>query len=347
MKAYVMAAGVGTRLEPLTLAVPKPMVPVCNIPIMEYNISLLKKNGLLDITANLHYFPEHIENYFKDGSSHGVRMSYSFEEELMGTAGGVKKMAGLSGLSAGDNAVVLSADVLTDINLGALIDFHKDSGSKATMALVEVDDTSEFGVVVTDNAGRITAFQEKPKKEEALSRLVNTGVYILEKEVIDLIPPETFYDFGKQLFPLLVKNNVPFFGFSAGSYWKDIGNISNYLGANFDAARGTIKTSFDSGKALRPGVVVSAGSHVDDGVVFSGAAVIGPGCTIEKGVSVKDSVLWSGVRVGKDASIDSCVIGSHCIIEAGCSIGKGSVIAGGNHIKKGSVLPENTMIPPA
>lgn len=346
MKAFVMAAGVGTRLEPLTLAVPKPMIPVCNVPIMEYNIELLKKYGLTDITANLHYFPEQIENYFKDGSSFGVNMDYSFEEELMGTAGGVKKMAGLSGLSAGENAVVLSSDVLTDIDLALLIKRHKDSGSKATIALIEVEDISEFGVVVTDNYGRITAFQEKPKNEDALSKLVNTGVYILEKEVIDLIPVETFFDFGKQLFPLLVKNKVPFFGFAAGSYWKDIGNIPSYVAANFDVAGGRVKTAFDHGKSVRSGVISGNHSHIDESAGFSGSAVIGAGCTIEKGVSIKDSVIWSGVRIGKDTSIDSSVIGSHCIIEADCVIGKNCVIASGNHIKKGSILPKNTLLQP-
>ena len=333
MKAFVMAAGVGTRLEPLTLAVPKPMVPVCNVPIMEYNIALLKKYGLTDITANLHYFPEQIENYFKDGTSFGVNINYSFEEELMGTAGGVKKMAGLSGLSAGENVIVLSADVLTDIDLASLIKFHKASGSKATIALIEVDDPSEFGVVVTDSDGRIASFHEKPKKEDALSRLVNSGVYILEKEIIDLIPPDRFFDFGKQLFPLLARGKVPFFGFSTGSYWKDIGNLPNYIAANFDAAHG--------------GVVTGKNCHIDASVEFSGSAVIGSGCTIEKGVSIKDSVIWPGTRIGKDTKIDSSIIGSHCIIEAACSIGKNSVIAGGNHIKKGSLLPDNTVLPPA
>lgn len=341
-----MAAGVGTRLEPLTLAVPKPMVPVCNVPIMEYNIELLKKYGLTDITANLHYFPEQIENYFKGGSSYAVNMSYSFEEELMGTAGGVKKMAGLSRLSSGENAIVLSADVLTDIDLASLTKFHKDCGSKATIALIEVDDPSEFGVVVTDCAGRITAFHEKPKKEDALSRLVSSGVYILEKEIIDLIPPDTFFDFGKQLFPLLVHGKMPFFGFVAGSYWKDIGNIPNYVAANFDVALGRIKTVFDHGMHIRPGVVAGKNSHIDESAKFWGSTVIGMSCTIEKGASIKDSVIWYGARIGKDTRIDSAVIGSHCIIEADCSIGKHCIIAGGNHIKKGSILPDNTVLPP-
>lgn len=347
IKAYVMAAGVGTRLEPLTLAVPKPMVPVCNVPIMEYNIELLKKYGLADITANLHYFPEQIEAYFKDGSDFGVNMRYSFEEELMGTAGGVKKMAGLSGLSAGGKAVVLSADVLTDIDLSELLKLHDKSGSKATIALVEVEDTSEFGVVVTDSSGRITAFQEKPRNEEALSKSINTGVYILEKEVIDLIPPETFYDFGKQLFPVLVREKVPFYGFAAGTYWKDIGNIPNYIAANFDVADEKIESSFRHGAKIKPGVIVGKGCHIDEKAGFEGSVVVGRGCTIEKDALINDSVIWPGTSIGKGSKIDSCVIGSSCVIEHDCVIGKNCVIAGGNRIKKGSVIPENTVLPPA
>ncbi len=333
MKAFVMAAGVGTRLEPLTLAVPKPMVPVCNVPIMEYNINLLKKHGLTDITANLHYFPEQIEKYFKDGSSFGVNMNYSFEEELMGTAGGVKKMAGLSGLSAGENAVILSSDVLTEIDLSMLLKFHRDKGSKATVALVEVGDTSEYGVVVTDSMGRITAFQEKPKQEEALSRTVNSGVYILEKDVIDLIPVESFYDFGKNLFPLLIRRQVPFFGLPSKAYWKDIGNIRNYISANFNIA-------------AKRKVVTGKNCRIDASAALDGTVILGDNCRIEKGAAIHNCVIWDGVRIGKDSMLENSVIGSGVTIDKGCSIGKHSVIANGNYIGDGSVLLENTFLPP-
>lgn len=348
MKAYVMAAGVGTRLEPLTLAVPKPMVPVCNVPIMEYNISLLKKHGLSDITANLHYFPEHIENYFKDGSAHGVRMAYSFEEELMGTAGGVRKMAGVSMLKEGERAVVMSADVLTDIDLSSLIKFHEERGSRATIALIEVEDTSEFGVVVTDDSGRITAFQEKPRNEEALSRMVNTGVYVLEKEVVDLIPPETFYDFGKELFPLLVSKGVPFFGYKSDCYWKDIGNISNYRLANFDVASGIVPAVTEKrGKIIRPGLFAGRSCRVDATAVISGTAVLGDNCTVESFARISDSIIWNDVHIEKDAVISSAVIGSRCLLKQGCSVGKGVVMGCGNTVGRGVIIPDNSVLPPA
>ncbi|MEK7377006.1 MAG: nucleotidyltransferase family protein, partial [Candidatus Margulisiibacteriota bacterium] len=240
MKAFIMAAGVGTRLEPLTLAVPKPMVPVCALPVMQYNIELLKKYGIKDITANLHYFPEQIQGYFKDGKDLGVSISYSYEEELMGTAGGVLKMA-LSCDKPFSSFIVLSSDVLMDIDLKKLIDFHKKNKALATVALVQVKDPCEYGVVILDDRSKVRAFQEKPKKEKALSKLANTGVYIFEKEILSMIPKDTFYDFGRQLFPELVKNKKAFYGYAASDYWIDIGTVHNYVKANLDLAGGKVK----------------------------------------------------------------------------------------------------------
>lgn len=336
-KAFVMAAGVGTRLEPLTLSVPKPLVPVCNVPIMEYNISLLRQHGFKDITANLHYFPDQIESYFGDGAAFGVSMRYSFEEELMGTAGGVRKMAGVADLKEGGRALVMSADVLTDIDISALVKFHEERGSRATIALIGVEDTSEFGVVVTEPSGRITAFQEKPRNEEALSRMVNTGIYVLEKEVIDLIPPETFYDFGKQLFPLLIEKGVPFFGFEAGCYWKDIGSIGNYKAANFDIAYEKLKTVFDHGKVHSPGKVIGKNTRMDQSVNMAGPVIVGTNCVIEKGACLNGAVIWNNVRVGGDSKITNSIVGDHSLIEGSCRINE-SVIASRKKIAKGSII---------
>jgi len=331
MRAFVMAAGVGSRLEPLTLAVPKPMVPICNIPVMEYNIRLLKKYGIKDITANLHYFPEQIEDYFDSGSNFGVKMIYSFEKELMGTAGGVKKMAKVSKYSGDGPVIILSADVLTNIDLGRLLAYHKKKKAAATIALIEVDDPSEFGVVVTDKSGRIRTFQEKPKKEEALSSLVNSGIYILEKKVVDLIPPDAFYDFGKQLFPLLVENGLPFYAYHSKAYWKDVGNVGNYKSANFDLLK-------------RP-LLVGKGSVISKKAKISGKVVIGDRCVIEDGAHIKDSIIWSDTVIGANVTIVSNIIGSNCNIGRDSFIKEGSVIANEVVVKPGSSIVDEPITP--
>jgi mannose-1-phosphate guanylyltransferase/mannose-1-phosphate guanylyltransferase/phosphomannomutase len=198
MKALILAAGYGTRLEPLTLAVPKPMAPIVNLPTMQHNIELLKQHGCREIVANIHYYPEQIENYFGDGHVFGVNIQYSYEERLLGTAGGVKRMAGIA--RAGETFVVLSSDALTSINLGRMLAYHREKKALATVALSRVADVREFGVVLHDESGRITGFQEKPDPAVALSDLANTGIYIFEPEILAMIP-DGFYDFGKQLFP--------------------------------------------------------------------------------------------------------------------------------------------------
>lgn len=235
MKALVMAAGVGSRLEPITQSIPKPLVPINGKPVMQYNIELLKKHGFTDITANLHYFPEQIKDFFGDGSKFGVKIKYSFEEVLLGTAGGVKKMASIAGISKNEAFLVMSSDILTNIDLSALSAFHLSKKALATLALAKVADTEHYGVVITDPEGRITAFQEKPKKGEELSNCVNTGIYIFEAAILDMIPENTHFDFGKQLFPKLVRDRLPFFGFDTDSYWIDVGNLNNYKKADSDA----------------------------------------------------------------------------------------------------------------
>ena len=216
MKALIMAAGYGTRLEPLTLAVPKPMVPIVNFPTMQHNLELLKKYGFTDVTANIHYHPEQIENYFGDGAKFGVNLSYSFEEKLLGTAGGVKLMAETIAKIDG-TFVVLSSDALTDINLHRLTEFHKQKKALVTVALCQVGDVREFGVVIQDETGRITGFQEKPAPEAALSSLANTGIYVFEPEILKLIPDGP-YDFGRQLFPQLVAEKAAIYGYKMVEY---------------------------------------------------------------------------------------------------------------------------------
>ncbi|MFA5839287.1 MAG: NDP-sugar synthase [Candidatus Margulisiibacteriota bacterium] len=328
MKAFIMAAGYGTRLEPLTIAVPKPMVPIVNIPTMQHNVELLKQHGLKEIVANIHYHPEQIENFFGDGNMFGVSLTYSYEEELLGTAGGVKRMASKIA-KVNDTFLVLSSDALTDINLGRLIAYHKEKKALVTMALCEMEDVSQFGVVERDEEGKILAFQEKPRPEEARSKFVNTGIYVMEPAILDLIP-KGHYDFGKQLFPELVANKSEIYGYQMVEYWSDVGSLEQYIQACYVAMRGGVRIRVP-GKKQAASTWIGAREAIAKSARFDGAVVIGDRCTIgnnvyiknsvigdkcviEDGTQVVGSVLWSDTFVGKEASINKSIIGSWCSI---------------------------------
>ena len=239
MKAMIMAAGVGSRLMPLTTEIPKPMVPMANIPLMESTVKLLHRHGFNDLICNLHYHARNISSYFGDGSEFGVSMQYSLEKELMGTAGGVKNCEWF----LDDTFIVISGDALTDIDLGGLLQAHRNKGALATIALKDVEEVEHFGVVITDEKGKIQKFQEKPRPEEALSHHANTGIYVFEPELFKHIPVRQFYDFGKQVFPHLVKAGAPFYGVPVKDYWCDVGSISTYCQAHRDILQQRVRTS--------------------------------------------------------------------------------------------------------
>jgi NDP-sugar pyrophosphorylase family protein len=362
MKAFIMAAGFGTRLEPLTLAVPKPMVYVANRPIMQHNLELLKKHGIVDICANIHYFPEQIEAYFGSGSEFGVKLSYSYEESLLGTAGGVRKMAEISG-GVDDTFVVLSSDALTDIDLDSLVAFHKRKGAIATIALYSVLDTSHFGVVVLDDKDKVTAFQEKPPVGKALTNLANTGIYIFEPEIMDLIPKNQFYDFGQQLFPRLVKGKKELYGYCMNEYWSDVGNLEQYTVANFDVLNQNIQTPMHLGQneegiwigdnvligkdvVLEPPMILGDGVQILDGSHIVGPTIIGDKTVVSGNSRITRSIIWSEVTIGAHCAIDESIIGCWCQLQDRVKIGVGSVLANRCRISKGSVVAPESRIKP-
>ncbi len=359
MKAMIMAAGVGSRLEPLTCNIPKPMVPIANRPAMEHIINLLAKNNIKQIGANLWYLPEKIQAYFKDGSEFGVELTYSLEKELMGTAGGVKKMEDF----LDDTFVIISGDALTDIDLWDLIDYHKDNGSMATIALKEVYNPRQFGVVITGDDGRIRAFQEKPEPAEALSRLANTGIYVFEPEIFDLIPAETIYDFGKQLFPTLVEKQAPFFGYQMDGYWCDIGSLNQYCLANYDVLRGQVKmevpgnwhpdaiyvgerTAIAPTSRIGSKVIIGNNCHIGHGVEIFGETVIGDNCIIEDNTSIFGSIVWRNSRIGREARLVESVIGSECYLKEETVIGAGVILGDSCVVESGSIVDANSKIWP-
>jgi mannose-1-phosphate guanylyltransferase len=343
LKAMVLAAGVGSRLEPLTIQTPKPLVPVANIPVMEHILKLLKEHNFTDICANLHYLPDQIQSCFGDGSRLGINLHYVYEKELSGDAGGVRACRSFLGDST---FIVLMGDLLTDADLTVVLNEHKRKGALASIALKQVKDVSHFGVALLDGKGFITGFQEKPSPEKALSNLASTGIYILEPAIFDHIPKEGQFGFGRQLFPSLVEKGLPVLGIEIDTYWSDVGTIAQYRSSNFDALaehihlslpgakqkRGTHnvwiadKASVHPDAKLNGNVLIGSGSNVKEGVELSGTVVIGSDCEIEAGARLQDCVIWDGARIGAKAHLIDSVVARHCQIESAAKL-TGEVVA--------------------
>lgn len=317
MKAMVLAAGLGTRLRPITYELPKPMVPVLDRPVMAHILRLLERQGFDEVIANLHYFPDTIRDYFGD------RIEYRYEEELLGTAGGVRNAAEFFG---DELVVVVSGDALTDVDLNALVERHRSSGGIATLTVKRVSDTREYGVVVHDSDGRIQGFQEKPDPAEALSDLGNCGIYCFSPEIFDFFPKEPFVDWAQDVFPRLLEHDVPFFVHETMDYWNDVGSLGELRQGTFDALEGALRLDIP-GEARGDGVVVDSGSDIDaaeqvEGPIWIGANVeigagarlmgplaIGDGSRIGRGASLRGSVVLPGTEVADQAIVIDAIVG--------------------------------------
>ncbi|MGH2951131.1 MAG: sugar phosphate nucleotidyltransferase [Solirubrobacterales bacterium] len=321
MRAMVMAAGLGTRLRPLTYEVAKPMVPVVNRPIMEHIVRLLAGHGFGELIANLHWFPEPIRDHFGNGSALGVELSWVYEEELLGTAGGVRNVRDYLTAPGGGAFLVMAADALTDVDLAALAAAHAEGDRIATLAVKRVPNVSEFGVVITGDDGRVQGFQEKPDPAEALSDLANCMIYVLEPEVFDYFPEKQEVDFALDVFPALLEHDVPFGVHVADAYWNDIGSLPEYLQGNLDALAGAVRVEpagvvlNGDGGSLGPEVEISdrvlvgEGVEVGDDVRIDGPAVLGPGARIGAGARIKESVLLPRAEVPAEALLASSIAG--------------------------------------
>jgi mannose-1-phosphate guanylyltransferase len=317
----VMAAGLGTRLRPLTYELPKPMVPVANRPVMEHILRLLRGHGIVEVLANLHWFPDTIRRRFQDGSALGIELSYSYEEQLLGTAGGVRNVAEFFG---DEPFLVMAADALTDIDLGALRDAHDANDGIATLAVKRVADVSEFGVVIAGPDGRIQGFQEKPDPAEALSDLASCMIYVLSPEIFDYFPDQAVVDFALDVFPALLEHDVPFYVHVIDAYWNDVGSLAEYVQGNLDSVDGAVEVELagtlldnwggeEAAERGDPGVsgrVLSAeGCDLDTGARLDGPLVIGAGASIGSGARVKHSVLLPGAEVAPGAIVAEGVVG--------------------------------------
>ncbi len=298
MKAVIMAGGFGTRLRPLTCNTPKPMAPVMNKPLMHHIVELLKKHGVTDMLATLFYSPDVITNYFTDGSRLGVKMSYVKADADYGTAGSVRNAT--KGFD--ERVLVISGDILTDFDLSAAIRFHEEKNAKATIVLTHATNPLAFGVVITREDGKITRFLEKPSWGEVFSDTINTGIYILEPDVLEMVPYREEFDFSKNLFPHLLRNDLGLYGYIADGYWRDIGNLNEYQDAHLDA--------------LRHVVAVNIPGKNDDGLIY------GEGCSFQREkLTVSGTVvLGKNVTLGDDVKLSNCVIGDNCVIGPGSAL---------------------------
>jgi mannose-1-phosphate guanylyltransferase len=313
MKAMVLAAGLGTRLKPITFEVPKPMVPVLDRPVMAHIVQLCERLGFDELIANLHWYPESIKGYFGD------RLTWSYEEELLGTAGGVRNVRDFFG---DDPVVIVSGDALTDIDLNALVERHRAAGGIATLTVKKVSDTREYGVVLHDEEGRINGFQEKPEPAEALSDLGNCGIYCFSPEIFDYFPEEPFADWAQDVFPALLDNDVPFYIHRIDDYWNDVGSLEELRQGTWDALEGRLR--IEASEGAPPGGVevvggpvwVGEGCEFGDGVCLMGPVVIGDRCRIGDRAALRESIVFPGTEVAEGEIMIGAIHGTAGIVES-------------------------------
>lgn len=350
MKAMILAAGKGTRVRPITYTIPKPLIPILQKPVMEFLLELLRQHGFDQIMVNVSHLAHEIEGYFRDGQRFGVDIGYSFEGSIVdgelvgaavGSAGGLKKIQEFNAFFD-DTFVVLCGDALIDLDLTAAVKQHRANGAIATVITKKVprEDVPSYGVVVTDEAGKIKSFQEKPSVEEALSTDINTGIYIFEPEIFNYIPPNQEYDIGGELFPKLVEKQAPFYAVSMDFEWVDIGKVPDYWHAVRGVLTREIKNVSIPGTEVAPGiytglnvavnwdkvditgpVYIGGMTKIEDGAKIIGPSMIGPNCYICSGATVDNSVIFEYSKLGEGIRlVDKLVFGRYCVDKTGAAI---------------------------
>jgi mannose-1-phosphate guanylyltransferase/phosphomannomutase len=341
MKAVIMAGGFGTRLRPLTLNVPKPMVKLGGYPVMEHLVRLLKKHGFAELTALLYFQAEQIQDYFGDGSRFGVKLNYVMSAADFGTAGSVKNAQKL----LDERFLIISGDVATDVDLTEAIQFHEARKAEATIVLTRVENPLSYGVVITDEKDKVTRFLEKPSWGQVFSDTVNTGIYILEPEILDLIPQATDFDFSKDLFPKMLADNRRLFGYVARGYWRDIGNNEEYFQAHQDLLDGKLKLDLLGQRLEQDGSVLWLGkdTQVSPNAQFQGTVIIGDRAKIGPRAKLYNSVVGADSIVGREASLNRVVTWDEVSIGPRAQISE-AVICRGVVIEEEAVIEENTII---
>ncbi len=342
-----MAGGFGTRIQPLTNSIPKPMLPIMNRPMMEHILKKVKSAGITDIVVLLYFKPEVITEYFKDGSDFGVNITYVKPDDDYGTAGAVKKAEKY----LDETFLVVSGDLVTDFDFKEIIGYHQVKNSKLTITLTSVEDPLQFGVVITDKEGRILRFLEKPGWGEVFSDTINTGIYIIEPEILKYIPENVPFDFSKDLFPLLMKQGITLYGYKAKGYWRDVGNPESYREVFKDIFSGKVKVFIPGEKITKDSGIIYAeeGLEIPDTVKVEGTVVLGKNVTIKDDVYLKNVVIGDRTEIGKDTSINDSVVWWETKIGENCLFNN-SVICNnveiGNNVKaeKGVIIAEKTEV---
>ena len=366
MQAVILVGGQGTRLRPLTLTVPKPMLPLMNLPFLQFQIKLCLQHDVKEIIMSTSYLPEVFEDYFGDGSAFGVKLIYVTEEEPLDTCGAVKNVEE----HIDGTFLVFNGDVLTDLNLTNLIGYHRDKGGKATLSLTRVEDPTAYGLVPLDRQGRIKEFLEKPSWDQVVTDLINAGTYVLEPELLDRVPEGEPFSFERQLFPQLLDDDIPMYGFATEAYWMDIGTPAKYLQAHYDILGRRVPFDFD-GEEIKPSVWVRGGADISpEATVFgptiidsgcriaahatvSSNCVLGPGCSLEEGVHLEGAVLHAGCKIGAESVLRRCVLardvrlGENVHIADQAVLGEGVVVEKENDLKHGIRIWPEADIPPS
>ena len=340
LQAVILAGGMGTRLRPLTLHRPKPVVPLVNVPFLQHQLALLGAHGVTDVILSVSHMPDVIRSTMGDGRAAGVRLRDVVEDEPLGTAGGVRNAADL----VEGRVVVLNGDILTDLDLRAMLDAHEARGAKASIYLTPVENPTAYGLVELTADGRVRRFLEKPGWDEVTTNTINAGVYVLERELLDLIPKGQAYSMEREFFPMLLERHVPFLGHVPRAYWLDIGTAAKYLQAHQDlldrlvqspasppgrrVQEGWLDPTADlhSTVRLRAPVVIGAGCRLEADVVVGPGAVLGPGCRLGAGSQVEGAVLWEAVEVGAGARLHGSLVGRGCRVGAHAELGPGTVL---------------------
>ncbi len=345
MKAVIMAGGEGTRLRPQTSNLPKPMLPLVGRPMMEHIVSLLRRHGITNIVVTVAFLPNAIRSYFGDGSELGVRMSYATEESPLGTAGSVRNARE----QLTERFLVISGDVLTDIDLTSVISFHEKNEALATIALCAVENPLEFGIVITREDGSIERFLEKPGWGQVFSDTINTGIYVLEPEIFDVIPEGRSVDFSAEVFPTALEAGKPLYGYVADGYWEDVGTTAAYLKAHEDILDGKVQVDV-SGFELRPGIWVGKGSSIDPSVRIDSPSFIGENCTIDRDAALGAySTVGANTQLAERAELQRSVIGENSYLGPavrveGAVLGRSCDLRVSARVEPGAVVGEGCLI---
>jgi len=356
VKAIIIAGGLGTRLRPLTYNTPKPIVPVANRPFVVHQIEHLRRHGINEIILNLHYLSDAIRNILDDGKEWGVKIYYSIEKTPLGTAGAVKNA---EEYFDEEPMLVFNGDILTDINISQVVEYHKKKGARITLTLTRVADPTAYGLIVTDAQGRVTRFIEKPSWEQLSAfagvNTINAGIYVIDPKIFKHVPKGVEYSFERQLFPEVLERGEPIYGFVSDRYWIDIGNPAQYRQAHEAILRNEVAVKI-FGARTDGKIWIGGNTQLDKSVKLLGPAIIGREVKIEAETKVKDytvlgdkvvvgresnlerSIVWEGTKIGNHVSLTGCIIGFNCIIEDQAQVGEGVVLADNSVLRKGSIL---------